>query len=98
MLSLAALRLLRNLAFAPDAKTHLLANPAVLPGLLAHAERVGSSGAGGAEGQGGGGGRAGGAASGSSAAVAAAYATSAVWALIYHGEKVGALHIKTIAA
>ncbi len=36
----AALLLLRNLAFAPEAPTYMLANPAVLPGLLAAAEGV----------------------------------------------------------
>lgn len=60
-----ALLLVRNLCFSPDAKTHLLANPAVLPGLVAHAERAADNPEG------------------------AACATSALWAMIYHGEKVG---------
>eukprot|EP00798_Chlamydomonas_sp_ICE-L_P021726 gene21726-28745_t len=90
-ISLAALRLLRNLSFSPDAKTHLLANPNVLPALLAHIEhytttapesasasaalRSKSPAMAGKE---------------AVAAEAAAYASSAVWALIYHGEKVKA--------
>ena len=62
------LLLLRNVCFAPEAKPHLLAHPALLPALLAHVERVGE------------------------APKAAAYASSALWVLLYHGEKVGGAH------
>jgi rotatin len=61
-----SLLLLRNLCFSPDAKSHLLAHPRLLPALLSQTERA------------------------AEAPRAAAYASSAIRALVYHGEKVKA--------
>ena len=64
-----AMFLLRNLAFAPEAKSHFLSNPRVVPALLEAAEGAGA---------------------GAGAARRAALATSALWALVYNGQKVKA--------
>ena len=66
VLAESSLLLLRNLCFSPEAKTHLLAHPRLLPALLSQTERA------------------------VEAPRAAAYASSAIRALVFNGEKVKA--------
>jgi rotatin len=64
-LSEAALMLLRNMCFAPEARHHVLAHPRLLSQLMDHTELAADS-----------------------QSMAPVFASSALWALTYHGEKV----------